>query len=297
MTAAHGSLDFLTSTRPLKNCFKKSGLGMFTGNYRSRPFWGHDGRMQEYVTLLHLFPEDNTALVLMTNNCDEAALYKIVPQIYNSLLGLPETPEPNETVIPPAVILNVEHPEHYVGRYLSGGVFSSVSMVENRLMLELEDAVLTLFPIGEYHFYAHFPEKPHFSIKFLQAFDTRISHVMIARSLYERMDMDETFQPNFMKLKTYEGLYKDPSNTSYNQLLRVELKDEKIIISESSFEMPCTALSNTLFLCPYGLIEFRHTKSNVPILMWGKATPYFAINEIVWEKSKVVQYLAPPYTD
>lgn len=297
MTADHGSLDFLTSTRPLKNCFQKSGLGIFTGNYRSRPFWGHDGRMPEYVTLLHLFPEDNTALVLMTNNCDEKALYQIVPQIYNVLLGFPEKPEPNEAITHPAIIGDVERPEHYVGRYLSGGVFSRVSMVENQLMLELEDTVLTLFPIGEHHFYARFPEKPHFSIRFLQAFDTRISHVMIAGNLYERMDMDETFQPDFTKLKTYEGMYKDPSNTSLDQLLRVELKDEKIIVLESGFEMPCTALSDTLFLCPYALIEFRRTKSNVPILVWGKTTPYFAVNKMAWEQNKVVQYIVQPYTD
>ncbi|MEY4531457.1 MAG: hypothetical protein RLZZ156_2178 [Deinococcota bacterium] len=296
MTAHQGSLDFLPSTRPLKNCFQKSGLGIFTGNYRSRAFWGHDGRMPEYLTFLHLFPEDNTALVVMTNNCDEAALYKVVPQIYNALLDLPEAPEPNETVIPPAIIQNVEHLEYYVGQYFSGGVFSRVLLVGNQLMLELENTVLTLFPIGENHFYAYYPEKPHFSVRFLRAFDTRISHVVIAGRLYERMDIDETFQSDLITLETYEGLYKDPSNTRFDQLLQVKLKDEKIIVSESGFEMPCTALSNTLFLCPYGLIEFRYTKSNVPILVWGKATPYFAINQMAWKKNKVVQYLAQPYT-
>lgn len=61
----------------------------------------------------------------------------------------------------------------------------------------------------------------------------------------------------------------------------------------SEIKVPCRAISNSCSLCDVGLIEFEDTHSDeIKMLVWGKATRYYLLNEDEYRANNVIQYLA-----
>jgi CubicO group peptidase (beta-lactamase class C family) len=89
MYKPEGHYHNLGSTHPIDSTIRDYGLGFWSGIYKNKYFVGHDGRDSTYVTAFHLFPNDNAALLLMTNYADEDAFPQLLVTLYDHILDLP----------------------------------------------------------------------------------------------------------------------------------------------------------------------------------------------------------------
>lgn len=100
--------------------------------------------------------------------------------------------------------------------------------------------------------------------------------------------------PDLPLWQTYEGLYQDPSNTNPEEIFRIRVQDGVLLLAENEQESPCKALSNRQFLSDLiGSFEFVDTdRAEVKLLLWGKATRYFPVDQQEYRTNRVIKYLA-----
>jgi hypothetical protein len=122
--------------------------------------------------------------------------------------------------------------------------------------------------------------------------ESKINYLIIIGEPYHPIDLDIEFEPDLQLWQLFEGVYKDPSNSNKAEIFTIRLQDGVLFIAEGDREVPGKVISNYCFLSDLGLIEFKDTYSpEAKILVWGKATPYYPLNEHEYRLNKVIQYL------
>ena len=129
-------------------------------------------------------------------------------------------------------------------------------------------------------------------VEFGSEAEGKITHVMIFGEPYHSIALDIEFEPDLHLWQLFEGVYKDPSNSNNAEIYTIRLRDGVLFIAEGDREVPSKAISNYCFLSDLGLIEFKETHSpEAKILVWGKATRYYPLNEREYRLNKIIQYL------
>lgn len=93
-----------------------AALGWFLGTYRGHRMVHHDGSDPGFETVLVLLPDDDLALVVLTN-CNTAPLGAITDATLDLLLGLEPTPPTPPLVVPIAATLASEGPDAAGAQY------------------------------------------------------------------------------------------------------------------------------------------------------------------------------------
>jgi hypothetical protein len=249
---------------------------------------------QTYNCFFQLFPEDRAGVVVLTNHCDEDLLWKLVTSLYDHVLDLSHA----EIVAfaKPAVLatpLNGNQLQLYVGAYLrvETADLASFVVVDEQLIMERHGSLLPLVPTGDAQFYAKISKTYQLSVAFVHNAHGKILHVMIGGEPYHPIELDSTLRPDVQLWQSFEGLYKDPSNFSREEMLAVRLQEGTVHIIEGTHEVPCKAISNRGFLSELGLFEFEDTDSDdVKVLVWGKAVRYYPVDKHLYVENRIIRY-------
>lgn len=299
MHQLHGSRYLDASAHPLAHVNRGYGLGFNVGHYRGSRTARHGGMSQSYNCFFDLFPDDHAGVVLLTNYSDEERLLELVVALYDAALN-----KPNHGIVllekPAAVALTLgsAQEQRYAGTFLNieTAELAAFSIVAGELRLEHQGKQVGLIPYGEDVFYGEVSETYRVSVAFLPNSDDQARHVMIAGKPYQRFELN-AFQPDLDLWRKFEGAYKDPSNWNPEDIFTVRLKNETLFIAEGDHEIPTRAVSNRCFLCDFGFIEFEETDlDDVAILVWGKATCYYPLDEQAYRRNRVIRYLIDAQT-
>jgi hypothetical protein len=247
-----------------------------------------------YNCFFKLFPDERAGAIILTNHCDDNLLWQLVTSLYDHVLGLPSPKDlpfskPAAFVPPPTA-----HPlQHYAGAFLriETADLITFAVVDNELVLEYHGKSLSLTRIGDDHFYAQVSERYGFPIAFIHNAGGEIIHLMLGGEPYHPIELDPTFVPDLELWKSYEGIYKDPSNSKREEMFRIRVHDGVLFFAEDTHELPCKAISNRTFLSDLGMIDFGDTHSAHPVLRWGKAVRYYPVDQRTIDANRIIEYL------
>lgn len=128
--------DMLISRVPIPDPYllgSEWALGLVAANWHGRIVYGHDGSTIGQNARLRILPDDDLALVLLTNGDARDSLYKRIFNLILTEVGtvtIPPPPDPDSTL--------ALDPDRYVGVYERPGARFEVSSVEGRLSLSLD---------------------------------------------------------------------------------------------------------------------------------------------------------------
>lgn len=91
MTAAHMSRHIDQAPSVLARASAGFGLGCFTGNWNGQPIFRHDGMQQSFNCSFDLFPESESAFILLTNGMEEGTFNDILALGFEAAGG--QTPD------------------------------------------------------------------------------------------------------------------------------------------------------------------------------------------------------------
>jgi CubicO group peptidase (beta-lactamase class C family) len=295
MHKLHGSRHLTGADHPIHHASQGYGLGIMSGDYKGRKVARHSGMSQSYNCFFELFPDDKAGVVLLTNYGYEDPLLELWATLCDVALDLPQQGivfiDKPATISPP---LDGNHLQHYAGTYLNiaRADLATFVMVDDELVLERQGSSMPLVPFGKGQFYGEYSKNRHLPVEFVPDAQGKITHVMIIGELYHHIELDFAVEPDLHLWKLFEGVYKDPSNSNQEEIFTVRLQDGVLFIVQGDHKVPCKAISNYCFLSDHGLIEFESTHSDeVKILVWGKATRYYPLNEHEYSLNHVIQYL------
>jgi CubicO group peptidase (beta-lactamase class C family) len=290
-----GSCYIEAARRPLADNYLGYGLGFQIGEYRGRRAVGHGGMALSYNCFFKLFPDDRAGVVVLTNYSDEPVVWKMVTSLYDHALSLPHP----ESVFPVqwdthAIEDEAMDLQCYIGLYLRVETAEQVTIAidGNTLVLERQGKAMPLAPVGNHQFFVQVSERYRLPVAFVQGLAGQMAHVMIGGEPYHPFPIDRFVQPDLALWRSYEGIYKDPSNRNREEMVMVRLQDGVLYIAEGRYETPCQAISNCSFLCELGMFEFEDTHTDeIRLLVRGKATRYYPLDKDVYLASGVIRYL------
>ncbi|WP_448004245.1 serine hydrolase domain-containing protein [Agromyces bauzanensis] len=134
--SAEAVREMMTSRVPIPDPYlvgPEWALGLVVSNWHGRTVYGHDGSTIGQNARMRVLPEDDLALVLLTNGDPRESLYKRIFDVILTDLGtvtLPPPPEPDPTL--------ALDPARYVGSYERPGTRFEVTAERGRLHLSLE---------------------------------------------------------------------------------------------------------------------------------------------------------------
>lgn len=220
---------------------------------------------------------------------------ELVAALYDHALDLPHRGIVYlENPAPVSEPLERSQLQRYAGVYLNVETAGLARFVldGDQLMLERQGESETLIPYGKGKFYADLSDTYRVPVVFLHGPDGKVSHVMMAGEPYFPFEPDPEFRPDVDLWKTYEGVYKDPSNANSEEMISVRLQDGVLFVAEGDHEAPAKAVSERCFLSEVGLIEFEDTGlDRVKVLVWGKATRFYPLDEHAYRANGIVKYL------
>ncbi len=168
----------------------------------------------------------------------------------------------------------------------------SASVLDPRLVLEYGGQSLPLIPVGDDRFYAEITATRLLPVAFVRDTDGKVMCVMLGGEPYHRIELDLSFQPDIQLWESFEGLYKDPSNSNREEMYTVRLQNGELLVAEGTREVPCKAVNNRCFLSDLGLFEFEDTHFDaVKVLVWGKAVRYYPVEKHIHDLGRVIRYL------
>jgi CubicO group peptidase (beta-lactamase class C family) len=295
MHRLHASRYVEDHAHPLAHANQGYGLGFFTGHYKGRRTARHGGVSQSYNCFFELFPDDRTGVVLLTNYSQEGPLMELVADLYDYALGF--THEGLLFLDKPKAIdptPDAGQLQHHVGNYLNveSADLATFVLADDALVLERQGKSLPLISIGDGRLFGEVSDKYRLTVAFIANSGGKVTHVMITGEPYFLIEIDPAFQQDSHLWKSYEGIYKDPSNSNLIEIFTVRLQDGVLFVSEGDHEVPAKAISDRCFLSELGLIEFEDTNSNaVKVLVWGKATRYYPLDQHEYMVNGVIRYL------
>lgn len=134
--SAAGVREMMTSRVPIPDPYllgPEWALGLVVSDWHGRTVYGHDGSTIGQNARMRILPEDDLALVLLTNGDPRESLYKRIFDLILTELGtvtIPPPPEPDPTL--------VLDPARYVGIYERPGTRFEISTEEGGLRLSLD---------------------------------------------------------------------------------------------------------------------------------------------------------------
>jgi CubicO group peptidase (beta-lactamase class C family) len=241
-------------SHPIDNTSKDYGLGFWSGEYQGKKFVGHDGRDSTYMTGLHLFPDDDTALLFMTNHANEQVIAELLVSLYDYILGLPQQgvvrlETPVSVPLPPNL-------DHYQDTFINiqGGTVASFHLINDKLFIKWEDKDFELICFGNHQFYFNLTDVVRLPVVFLEQSSGKFQHVMIDGLPYHRMVSIQTITAEAASWKHLEGLYKDPSNLEPKSMVEVSVQRGQLTVSDEGTQLTCQPLDDITFLTKHGVI-------------------------------------------
>jgi CubicO group peptidase (beta-lactamase class C family) len=295
MQRLHASRQVAGAAHPLAHVSAGYGLGFSVGEYRGRRTARHGGMNPGYNCFFDLFPDEGAGFVLLTSHPREEPLMSLVAALYDHVLGLP-----HEGIAflaaPTARPLDRDRMRRLAGTFVSvdTGDLVSIVVTADGLVLERREVSLPLVHIGGDAFYAEASPKVRLPVTFDLGGDGEVGHVMIRGEPYHPVDIDPAFVPDARDLQSYVGLYRDPSNAADSEMVSVRVEDGVVYIAEGGEEAPTSAIGERRFLAhlDMGSVEFEDTTvSEAKVLVRGKATRYYPVDELAYRDDKVVRYL------
>jgi hypothetical protein len=223
----------------------------------------HPGSIGSYCSRFELFPERNTALIVLCNRATpEFPLDEILSDLRTELMDLPKQQPPPQMVEPDRSLW-----ERFRGTYLGNWTgLISVWPEGERLMASLNGEEAPLMPLRQDLYggnldltdvYLGFvPEPDNIPIKYI------VANSMPARrcALPESWPLDRGSWPDYVG--TYEGMAK----------ARVRLQGDTLLIHSDFFgaEVPLTPLPDGRFSSHFGIVAFeRDGMGAVTGLRWA----------------------------
>lgn len=281
-----GSRHIEAARHSLADNYVGYGLGFQIGDYRGRRAAGHGGMSLSYNCFFKLFPEDGAGVVVLTNYGDELIVWKMVTSLYDYALDLPqaESDAPVQWYVQPTKG-DGDPLQRYAGRYLRVETAEQaiITVDGDTLMLERQGKALPLAPGGNQQFFAQLSERYRLPVAFVQDRDGQVAHVVIGGEPYHPFSIVPSFRPDLALWRSYEGMYKDTSNSNRQEILVVRLQGDVLYIAEGEQEATCRAIDNRTFLCELGIFSFKDTYvPGIKLLVWGKATRYYPLDSSIW---------------
>jgi hypothetical protein len=294
MQRPYGSSHVEGADHPITRAYQGYGLGFMVGEYKGHRIARHSGMSLSYNCFFDLFPDDGAGVVLLTNYGQEDPILELWATCCDIALGLPQ--EGVVLVNKPAVLspLDAEQLQEYVGAYLhvASGDLAAVAVVEGELVLERQGAAMSLVRFGRDQFYGVHAEGRHMPVAFLRDSEGEIAHAMVIGQPYHCVELDAAFEPDPCQWRSFKGVYKDPSNSNPEEMLTVRLRGNELSVVKGDREAPCRAIGSDYFVCDHSLIEFEATDSDeAKVLVWGKATRYYPLDERAYRQNQIVRYL------
>lgn len=278
MHREHTSRYVADAAHPLAHASAGYGLGIMTGQYKGHHVLRHGGMTLSCNCFFDLIPERRSGFVLLTNVSEEEPLMELVAFLYDKVLDLP-----SRGIMlleaPPAV----DNPQErggwplYEGDYLNvewGGLVA-VRVENDRLILEQDDEQLPLTCTGRGRYYAQTNNGRRLPLAFIGDFTKAVQHIVLGGEPYHRFHQKP--QPaQGAALATFVGCYRDLYNSSDEEILYIELEDNRLLIREGDGDwLMCEPLGARAFRCALGYFEFEsESGGRAPVLVWGKATRY-----------------------
>ena len=295
MQRLHSRRTMIGAAHTLAQVNQGYGLGFEIGEYKSRRMARHGGMNLSNNCYFDLFPDNQTGVILLTNYYNEGPLMELVAELYDYALGIP-----HQGIVflkkPPPLDVPPDHSQLqcYAGTFLrvETAELATFTVVDDVLVLERGAESTPLVPLGNDQFYAEFSERYRMPVAFSLDSNGMVRHATIWRDPYHPVVLDPKLQPDLQLWKSFEGIYKDPSNSNPEDIFSVRLQDEMLFIAEGEREVPCTTINRRCFLSKLGLFEFEDTGSATPpVLVWGKATRYYPLDIDEYKTKGVIRYL------
>lgn len=291
MHREHTSRHVTGTAHPLAHISAGYGLGIMTGGYKGHRVLRHGGMTLSFNCFFDLLPQSRSGFVLLTNAGEEGPLMELVAFLYDQLTG-----NPSSGIIPleapPAIDspLEKERWPLYEGVYLNiewGGLVG-VRTKGEILVLAQEGSELPLTCIAPGCYYAQAGNGARLPLAFLGEGPGAVEHLMFAGAPYHRYGAQ--WQPAVgSDLDVFAGSYRDLYNMNEEDILHIEVEDNRLLLREGEGEwMACDSLGNYAFRCDLGYFEFENMEEGgAPVLVWGKATRYVALDAGVSRSSKL----------
>lgn len=241
------------------------GLGLITDLYKGvRRVW-HEGSISTFGSRLVMIPEPGAATVILFNRAPGfwARAEAITNRLLDQMLDLPDLPTP-EAAEPDRSLWPL-----YTGSYL--GDWRGLAVVEivgERLTIRWNGENLHLHALRRDLYFGQRPDGDEtVSVGFVLEGGEPVVYIMVDSSPCRRFQPDTRFVPAPEIWQGYGGKY------SGVETFRIRLEGDRLYAysAEVDREMPCVALSNTLFACDAGLLEFHvAADGSVPSLELGK---------------------------
>jgi CubicO group peptidase (beta-lactamase class C family) len=160
MQRLYGDRHVTGADHPMTHICEGYGSGFQVGHYRGKRIVRHGGTNLSYECFFDLFPDDQAAVVLLTNYSHEDSLIDLWAALYDRALDLPHQGiaflnKPAPISMPP----DGERLQHDAGSYLNVETADLVRffVADETLMLERGKSLIPLVPFGDDRFYGAYP--------------------------------------------------------------------------------------------------------------------------------------------
>lgn len=227
------------------------GLGLSIDTYKGLRRLGHDGSISTFGSKLAMIPDASAAVILLFNRAPGfwVQAQAIVDGILDQLLELPPGPVMPQPIQPNRSLWPV-----YAGTYL--GDWRGLAIVkagQDHLTLTWNGRPLRLHALRDDLYFGQKPDSTDLvSVGFVPEGQSPAQYVQINNSPCQRLAHEvPTITPGDA-LKAYPGRY------SGVETLIIRLQEDRLSVysEDTGQEMPCVPLSDTLFACDEGLVEF-----------------------------------------
>ena len=295
MQRSHASRRITASAHPLAHSSGEYGLGFSVGTYRGRRTARHGGMNPGFNCFFDLFPDDRAGVVLLTSHPRDEQLMVLVTALYEHALGLPAQGAVFHDA-PAAVPLAGDRTQRFCGTFVNvdTGDVVTIGAAGDGLILERQGASLPLVHIGSDEFYADVALTARLPVAVVLDGHGNVDHVMVRGEPYDPLEIDPTFESDVALWRSFVGLYRDPSNANDEEMVAVRVDDGVLYVAEGSDESASRAIDDRCFIgsAGVGLVEFEDTTvASAKVLVRGKATRYYPVDEEAYRTRKVVRYL------
>jgi len=243
------------------------GLGFFLDTYKGLRRVSHGGDISTFGSQLAMIPSAGVAVVLLVNRAAGfwTKMDEIVDGLLDRLLDAAPGPAPEPQTIEPDRSAWARYTGSYLGDWAG---LATIRATADRLSLDWNGAVIPLSAYRDDVYFGHRPGSGAIvSVGFVSEGDQAVRYLLLDSSPCERYRPDRTFRPDPAAWAAYAGRY------TGDDTLTVRVKGGRLLVHSENegVEMSSVALSNSLFACDVGLLEFQvAADGSVPLLRFGR---------------------------
>jgi CubicO group peptidase (beta-lactamase class C family) len=228
---------------------RKYGLTFYVDlMYKGKRTIQHGGMMMSYACRFVLFPEENAAVVALTNWSEDFwPVVNDVMDIALSVTGKPFTPSRSK----------LETWLDYEGEYINPeyGMVTVIREGEQLCLQFLGRDTITLDPIEGGLFYGF---ENRTSVGFLSGENHPVEYVIIEEDPFQRVTRDVNFKPDIALLEQYAGQYATVSTfEGAHYMVEFEIEDGNLFVIQYGVRAQCFPLTDKRFVSQLGVFEFQ----------------------------------------